>query len=173
MLKDEKELNKKILKNKKIWKWTIWNLVLVILGVSIIVNITYLPKYFILKNRSDHTLNIDITAYNNSDDTLNTNLLFLFHYQSTMATVGDLMASYTNTYHLKNAGLGRILTGIYDDSNKKWIEGDFINGSQDFWKIYYNGKEAPVGIDNLKLHMNDKIDLYYEKNCSGQTLWKH
>jgi len=36
-----------------------------------------------------------------------------------MATVGDLMASYTNTYHLKNAGLGRILTGIYDDSNKK------------------------------------------------------
>lgn len=157
MLKEKKEL-----KNKKIWKWTIWNLVLVILGASTIVNITYLPKYFVLKNRSDHTLNIDITAYSSP-----INLLFLFHYQSTMATVGDLMASYTNTYHLKTGGLGRILTGIYDESNKKWIEGDFINGSKDFWKIYYNGKEAPVGIDNLKLHMNDKIALYYEKVITG------
>ncbi len=163
MLKEKKELNKTELKHKKIWKWTIWNLVLVLLGASIIVNITYLPKYFILKNRSDHTLNIDITAYNNSDDNLIPNLLFLFHYQSTMATVGDLMASYSNTYHLKAGGLGRILTGIYDDLNKKWIEGDFINGSKNFWNIYYNGKEAPVGIDSLKLHMNDKIELYYEK----------
>lgn len=158
MLKEKQESTKKISKNKKIWKWTIWNLVLIIITTSVIINITYLPKYFTLKNHTDHTLNIDIAVYNNSYDS-ETNSLFLLHYQSTMATVGDLMASYPDTYHLKSTSWGRILAGIYNDSEKKWIEPDFTSY---FWEIYYNGKEAPVGIDSLKLHMNDKIDLYYQ-----------
>lgn len=154
MTKEQVLTNKVILKKQKIRKWTIWNLIFAVLATSVIINIVYLPKYFMLKNHNEQTLNINIAAYDNS------NLIFLFHYQSTMATVGDLMASYSDTYNLKNIGtFGRALIGVYNDETKTWLCGEF--SSNHYWSIYYNGEMAQVGIDNLYLHMNDKIELYY------------
>lgn len=154
---------KKDWKNKKTWQWIIINLFLILFGASIIANITYIPKYLILKNRNDHTLQITISAYNDVDTT--PTRLFFYHYQTTMATLGDLMASYQDTYTLERGGaLGRALKAIsYNDKDKNEViklEGSWKAG-QPHWAIYYNKTIASVGIDGLYLQKNDDIELYY------------
>ncbi|MGL5268186.1 MAG: hypothetical protein ACRC8P_00220 [Spiroplasma sp.] len=159
------EKEKKQLKNKKIWKWIIINLSLTLFGASIIANITYIPKYLTIKNRSDNTLNIDISAYDYTNKT--PIKLFLYKYHSTMTTLGNLMAQYQNTYTLENNGaLGRSLKTItyYDEHGQEHkLEGSWTPGKA-YWSIYYNKTLAPVGIDGLYLHMNDIIEFRYTIN---------
>lgn len=154
---------KKLLKNKKIWQWIVLNCFLVLFGASIIVNSTYIPKYLALKSRSDNTLQINIKAYNDINNTHTR--LFFFQYQTMMATLGDLMAHYQDTYTLEGGGaLGRSLKFItYYDEDKE--ENITLEGSwapkKPYWAIYLNGSLSPVGIDGLYLQMNDKVELFY------------
>ena len=52
--------------NKKILKWTFNSFIALVLGLSIITNITYLPQYFYLKNHNDRTYRVQIIAIDDS-----------------------------------------------------------------------------------------------------------
>lgn len=158
--------NKNQTKNKQIWRWITNSLFLILLGTSIIINITFLPKYFTLKNyqntKESQIININIEAYDETNDKNNPKLLFSYYYQTIMITLGDVMAKSPETYNLINSTWGRYLKSItyYDENNdKKTIE----QTNNAFWAIYYNEKMSPVGIDNLYLNSNDKIKLSFSK----------
>ncbi|MDQ7983244.1 MAG: hypothetical protein REH79_03475 [Spiroplasma sp.] len=143
---------------KKPWKLLIINLLVIIAGASIIINIAYLPKYFGLKIHNETSVNINVTA----KDDKNKNL-FTLQYQSSMKTLGDLMALHSTVYDLQMTGFGRFLLGITYIN----IEGkkDYLGGDPNtaYWAIKKNNEMAMVGIDQLYLHTNDTFELVYTK----------
>lgn len=141
--------------NKKFWKWIASSLFLIIFGISAVINITYLPKYFALKNDQDtsnnQVLNVNVSAVNEKDG--NTKL-FTYIYQTTQKTLGNLMAQDPKTYYLTNNGT--------------WLEGIFYNNqliksaNPYYWIVYQNGNSVSVGIADLRLHQNDNIEVRYK-----------
>lgn len=141
--------------NKKFWKWVASSLFLIVFGISAVINIAYLPKYFALKNDQETTnsqvLNIKISASNQKNGD---NKLFTYIYQTTQKTLGNLMTLQPKIYYLT--------------LNGTWLEGIFYNdeliksSNPYYWMIYQNGKSASVGISDLRLHQNDTIELFYK-----------
>lgn len=158
MKKEKKQFN-----NKKIWKWTITSLFLLFFGGSLIINITYLPKYYALKNRNDNALTVDISIYDTTSNA--TTKLIIYHYQTTMVTLGDLMEKYPKNYLLSHTGgIGRALKAVtYTDEqeNNHTLWGDPNSNKGPYWMVYYQGSQT-TGIDSFYLHMNDQIELRLE-----------
>lgn len=142
---------------KKFWKWIAGSIFLILFGTSAIINIAYLPKYFTSKNyeeiEKNQVLNINITAHNEIN---NDKIWFSFYYQTIASSLGDLMASASQTYLLETTIYGRMLSAVtYDETIK--------NTTSAYWAVWYNGEYSMVGIDSINLHANDKIDLRYSK----------
>ncbi|WP_308150069.1 hypothetical protein [Spiroplasma sp. AdecLV25b] len=152
-------------KYQRIIKWIFLNIFVISFGISIIINITYLPKYWALSKRSDNALNIEIIAF---DRTHNNEKLFDMHYESTMVTLGDLMANYPDNYELKDKGaLAREVYSItfYDEKlqeNRTLVGGTEL-GNEYRWKIDDNNNVQTSGIDSVYLHNYDVYKLYYWK----------
>lgn len=161
ILKEQDASNKKnkwkqFKPTKKFWKWTLGSLALILFGTSAVLNIAYVPKYFALKNHQEANLNISIAAF---DETNNNQLLLALTYQSSAATLGDLMTTDSKTYTLSAPGLyGRLLIAVtYQDKTLTASDADHT-----FWEIHYNGAPADFGIDSLYLNNYDKIELHYK-----------
>ncbi|AHF57529.1 hypothetical protein [Spiroplasma eriocheiris] len=156
--------------NKKNWvMWLIIALASIIFSASVILNITYLPKYFALKNRVDNTLKIKINAYDATKPVHE--MLFSSNYESTMLTLGDLMQNYPDSFAVIASGsLGHWLEGV--NTNKGWIKKTAHDS--EYWAITSptnskcKGNTDPksnisdicgVGIDDLFLKNNDVFNL--------------
>lgn len=141
--------------NKKFWKWVASSLFLIVFGISATINIAYLPKYFALKNNQEtsnsQVLNVNISATGKLGDK---EISFSYTYQTIFPILGDLMASASDTYTLKQYSFGRMLIAVTD-------HGVTIQQTENYyWSILRNGTPTS-GIDLTKLNSGDKVELRY------------
>lgn len=152
-------------KNRNIWKWISYNLVIILFSISLILNIVYLPKYFHLKNNPPVYTTTTIEGIDNSNSAKPNDKIFSFTYNSKFTTLGDLMANYNQTYHISKSSFGRFLNGIsffsYQEQGQKTLTGSTTDKT--YWQIEQNGKSTPVGIDSLYLKSNETFELVFTK----------
>ncbi|MBE4704101.1 DUF4430 domain-containing protein [Spiroplasma platyhelix] len=147
-------------KNKKnFWRWVAGSLFLILFGTSAIINIAYLPKYFVLKNQNEleknQLLNINVSAYNEENGSTK---LFTYIYQTTQKTLANLMIQDSKTFYLTHNGTWLDAISYYNNQEKQTI------ASKDpyYWMVYNNGEISGVGIADLLIHNGDKIELRYQ-----------
>lgn len=136
---------KTIVKNKTFISWCKYNCLILVLGTSLILNITYLSKVLnVNSNQNNITTNINIIASNGK-----TIVLPKTTYITTFNSLGNLLSACPSDFEINKTQFGRLLTavkGVKATNNK-------------FWEIeYWNGNSfiaASTGIDNIRLVNND------------------
>lgn len=129
-----------IFKNKTFIKWCKYNTIILILGISLILNIIYIPKYLMeLLIKINNVTNIEIQAINDKEM-----ILAKTNYITTFNTLGNLLSACVNDFTIEKTQFERFLVAV--------------NGKQTvnkFWQItYWDGKNftpTAVGIDDIKL----------------------
>lgn len=149
------------LQNKIFIKWVKYNCITIIIGVSAILNIIYLPKYFSEQNSTNQNIStITIQAINSTDLPIGKTILTKTIYITTFKALGQLLNACSNEFQIKkyvNMYLN-YLYGVTSDNNKK-IEEENNDTIKDWWQIeeYSDGVlfvSTPMGIDDTSLTNN-------------------
>lgn len=148
---------------KKIFKYLITTVIIVITGTSIILNAYYIPRYIRLHkaiaNEDNISLQINIT--NKYSNPFNINI----NYDTSINNLGQLLEKHKETYILTDSSLGHYISGI--TYNNITIKGN----NNYYWQLFYNHTISDVGIDYIKLKNNDIIDLSYTKIDNSKQLF--
>lgn len=133
-----------IFKNKTFIKWLKYNIIILILGTSLILNIIYIPKVISgTINQSNNITNIEMQAINGKKS-----VLAKSNYITTFNTLGNLLSACANDFTIENSQFGRFLVAIKGEQ-----------APNKFWQVeYWNGEKfiaSTLGIDDTKLKNND------------------
>ncbi|WP_342276644.1 hypothetical protein [Spiroplasma endosymbiont of Nebria brevicollis] len=150
------------LQNKTFIKWIKYNCITIVIGVSVILNIIYLPKYFNGQNNNNQDVTtITIEAIDSADKTLGKTILTRTTYVTTFKTLGSLLNACTNQFEVKKYDSMnlRYLYGVTSDSNLNVEQDD-----NDWWQVEeaVDGKHfvpTPMGIDDTLLTNNDHFQF--------------
>lgn len=140
----------KIFKNKTFTSWCKYNCIVLILGISLLLNIIYLPKILNeTTNQNNNVTTIQINAINGQNT-----ILPKTTYITNFTSLGDLLSAFpSNVFKIKVTELGRMLIAVNNvaATNNK------------FWQIeYWNGKEFinfSIRIDDIKLKNNEILQF--------------
>lgn len=145
--------------NKNFIKWCKNSSLILVLGISIVLNIIYLPKYFNNhSNTNQQITTINIKAYNATDKNVGAIAINTFTYITNFNTLGDLISNDTKNFQVTSYfGLGRMIISVKDKNNNV-----ISKTSNDWWKIEDDkGIPLTVGIDLifLKQDTNFRLEL--------------